>query len=134
MVSAYKLNDLILACGKNGQVMLIGKSANCARDDFGLNTKNDVLEFIANDGLETPNHINTKIWERNPKPENQIMVDAYSFYSGVKHGYLAFFFSHTNKWIIKSFKLYTDQSPRNISQMHEQLAGIKNLISCPKEK
>ena len=67
MVSAYKLNDLIRACGKNGQVALIGNSANCARDDFGLNTKNDVLEFIANNGLETTYHINTKHCEKYTK-------------------------------------------------------------------
>ncbi|MCK5355252.1 MAG: hypothetical protein KAJ63_09050 [Methyloprofundus sp.] len=134
MTPAYNLIDLIHACNEQGQVVLIGNSANSARDDFGLITQKDVLEFIANNGMESPSHINTKHWERNPQPTKPIMVDAYSFYSGSKHGYLAFFFSHTNKWLIKSFKCNADKTPRNISPMQKQLVEIKKLMSCPEEK
>ncbi len=72
---------------------------------FNLRTKNQILDFIYNDGLENRFFYNTTPWEQNPN-NKQIMVDAYEFESGNKRGYLAFMHNDlTNKWTIKSFKL-----------------------------
>jgi hypothetical protein len=55
--------------------------------------------------LESPKFINSKKWENNPRPELVIMVDAYTFYSGIFCGYIAFFYQKaTEQWVIKSFK------------------------------
>lgn len=133
MAVAYNLNDLIKACGELNQVVVLGKAEKSARDDFGLNTKKTVLDFIYNDGLESPHYINTKPWENNPDP-SLIVIDAYSFYSGPKQGYMAFFFSmKTKRWLIKSFKLNKDFVPRN-SNMANQLSVIKALMKTTEEK
>jgi hypothetical protein len=76
MAAAYNLNDLIKACGELNQVVVLGKAEKSARDDFGLNTKKAVLDFIYNDGLENPHYINTKPWKQNPDP-SFILIDAY---------------------------------------------------------
>ncbi len=45
-----------------------------------------------------------------------IMVDAWGFYTGPAHGYIAYFFrSDTKKWIIKSFKKNTNPDMRNLA-------------------
>ena len=134
MPSNYQFDEFIHACGEQGKVIFIANSANDARIDFGLNTKQDVLNFIANDGLEEAFYINTKIWEKNPDPAHPVMVDAYSFYSGAKPGYLAFLLSPTNKWIIKSFKLNPSDPIRNLSPANKTLSEIKKIMSSPEEK
>ncbi|MFZ2171936.1 MAG: hypothetical protein WAW61_20130 [Methylococcaceae bacterium] len=128
MATAYILNDLINACGGIKQVVVLSNAQISAREDFGLTTQKDVIDFIYNDGLESPHHINTTTWKNNPNQSCLIQVDAYSFYSGPKHGYMAFFFSPmTNKWLIKSFKLNKDALPRN-NNMNDQLFAIKALM------
>ncbi|MGJ0516009.1 MAG: hypothetical protein ACR65O_09730 [Methylomicrobium sp.] len=134
MATAYDIDELIKACAQKNQVAVLNNAEKCARDDFGLNTKIAVLDFIASGGLETPHYINTKLWENNPDPATSIMVDAYSFYSGPKQGYIAFFFNpKTNKWLIKSFKLNKDFMPRN-NNWFETLSNIKPLIKTPEDK
>lgn len=133
MEAAYDLNDLIKACGEINQVVVLGKAEEFARTHFGLNTKQAVRYFIHNGGLEKPQYINTLPWERNPDP-GLILIDAYSFYSGPKHGYLAFFFSSkTDRWLIKSFKLNKDSEPR-IYLLTEQLSTLKALMKTTEEK
>lgn len=133
MAIAYDLNDLIKACGEINRGVVLGKAERSARDDFGLLTKKAVLDFIYNDGLEKPQHINTKRWEQNPDTD-LILIDAYSFYSGPKHGYLAFFHSpKTGKWLIKSFKLNRDAEPRNYL-LADKLLALKELMEAKEEK
>lgn len=134
MAAAYALIDLINACGGINQVVVLSNAQTSARENFGLKTQKEVIDFIFNDGLECPHHINTKPWENNPDHSCVIQVDAYSFYSGPKHGYMAFFFSpKTNKWLIKSFKLNKDLVPRN-NIMNDQLLAIKALMKKTVEK
>ncbi len=103
----YDYNDFKNACGaSHTDVLLIGKSQETAREHFNLSTKQEVLDFISNDGLEDLNFVNTKEWEQNPDKANPVMVDAYEFQSMYKLGYIAFMQSlKTGKWIVKSFKL-----------------------------
>jgi hypothetical protein len=126
MTAAYNLLDLIAACKTNGKVIVLKNALKCAQDDFQLNTQKAVLDFIFNDGLEKPQYINTKPWINNPAPDaqlNPIQVDAYSFYSGQKQGYFAFFFNtKTNKWLIKSFKPNKYSIPRSNIMANQLLA------------
>jgi len=133
MAAAYNLNDLIKACGEINQVVVLGLAERSARDDFGLNTKKAVLDFIYNDGIESPRYINTKPWEQNPDT-SLILIDAYSFYTGSKQGYMAFFFSiKTGRWLIKSFKLNKDSEPRNYL-LADKLSTFKALLGTTEEK
>ncbi len=79
-----------------------------ARTDFNLLTQEQVQSFIANDGLENLQFKNSEPldakWGFDPLP----MADAYTFTTGTKAGYLAFFYSPYGRWIIKSFKSSTD--------------------------
>lgn len=133
MDAAYDLNNLIKACGKINYVKVLGKAQESAGTDFGLYTEQAVCDFINDGGLEKPQYINTKPWENNPDP-GLILIDAYSFYSGPKQGYLAFFFSiKTDRWLIKSFKLNKDSEPRTYL-LTEQLLTLKALMKTNEEK
>jgi hypothetical protein len=115
-MSAYKLSDLVAACGRAGEVFPTRGALITARTDFNLLTERDVRGFIANGGLEQPKFINKAPWKRNPDPSVLIEVDAYAFYSGISFGYIAFLFvQKTSKWTIKSFKKNTEPDPRNLA-------------------
>ena len=87
----YDLNDFIHNCGEGTSKVFVTQGAIVtARTDFNLNTQASVLEFIANGGLEKPTFINKKAWENNPDKSVVIMVDAYTFFSGLIYGYIAF--------------------------------------------
>ncbi|SNX59756.1 hypothetical protein SAMN06296273_1190 [Nitrosomonas ureae] len=129
MTAVYILDDFIKSCNRSNEVIVLNSALKFAREDFNLSTNKAILEFIANEGLESPWYINTKPWENNPNKANfSIMVDAYSFYSGPKQGYLAFFYNQiTKKWLIKSFKNNRDSVPRT-SKMIDQLSAYKELM------
>ncbi len=123
----YKFEDLKLACHEKGKVILW----NCAQSDasqyFNLRKLSNVLNFVANDGLEKLQHIDTRPLELplkppvNPNPN----VDAYQFYSGDLRGYMAFFFQPITKfWNIKSFKAHQDGDDR-----FHQLAGLAKFLN-----
>lgn len=134
MAAAYVINDLIKACREINQVVVLDIAQRSAREDFKLQTKRAIIDFISNDGLESLCYINTKPWMNNPDKSCPIMVDAYSFYSGPTQGYIAFFFNpKTNKWLIKSFKCNRDSVPRN-NKFIDQLSVIKALMQETEEK
>lgn len=112
----YELDDFVRDCTKNPPTVFVTHGAMLtARSDFNLNTQANVLEFIANGGLEKPTYINKKEWENNPNKQVEIMVDAYAFFSGLIYGYIAFVYvAKTKKWIIKSFKKHEGPDPRNL--------------------
>lgn len=100
----YSIQDFLAACSK-GEAVLIDDAPNDSRQYFNLKTQGAVLKFIASGGLKKIRHYNTKLWETRPDKNITIMVDAYTFYSGEKCGYIAFLFQPiTKKWLIKSFK------------------------------
>lgn len=104
--AAYDFDEFIKNCSKKpSNIYILRDAVGTAKTDFNLKTQAQILEFIGNDGLENPYLLNVKQWEKNPDPKIEIKVDAYGFYSGEKHGYIAFFFQPaTEKWVIKSFK------------------------------
>ncbi len=124
----YKLEDFIAGCAEGTKKAFITKGAmETARSDLKLNTQDQVLQFIGNGGLEKPYFINSKAWENNPNPSSLIKADAWGFFSGLFHGYIAFFFQPANqKWNIKSFKKNEESDPRNLAfQDLGKLLGLK---------
>lgn len=115
MGPVYDFCEFVNACGDTNKVNVASEAQDNAREHFKLKTKTILLNFIYTGGLESPSHINTKVWEKNPNPSIRIMVDAYSFFSGLKYGYIAFRFNPVLKtWFVKSFKPNTDPDPRNL--------------------
>lgn len=135
MTATYDICDLIAACKEEqNRVVVLQTAQSSARVDFKLQTNKAVIEFIANDGLESLDYINTKPWMNNPDKNCPIMVDAYSFYSGPAHGYMAFFFnSKTDKWLIKSFKHNKHFVPRD-NKFIDQLLAFKAIMREIEEK
>lgn len=117
----YIFNEFLTACGVPGNVTVAYDAKNGA-GYFNLHTETALLAFIAGGGLEDCNYINTEVWHLNPHKPPDVNVDAYSFYSGKKYGYIAFMFlPKTNKWRIKSFKVNKDPDPKQIK------SGLKHL-------
>ncbi len=117
MDPAYKLEDFITDCAKGTVKAFVTSGALLtAGTDFNLPTQEQVLNFIGNNGLEKPQFINSEVWDKNPDPKNAIMIDAYSFYSGLLYGYIAFRFQpKTGKWAVKSFKKNREPDTRNLA-------------------
>jgi hypothetical protein len=105
---SYNFSDFKKSCKKKNRnnVFIFPNVLKSADKYFNLRTKNQILDFIYNDGLENRIFYNTTPLKQNPNKNKQIMVDAYEFESGNKRGYLAFTYNDlTDKWTIKSFKL-----------------------------
>jgi len=122
---SYKFSDFKKACRKKNKnnFFITYDALEDADKYFNLRTKNQILDFIYNDGLENKILINAKIWDKNPNKNKPIMVDSYKFETGNRKGYIAFMYNdQRNKWIIKSFKLSEDTN----DQMYYALkdAGI----------
>lgn len=122
----HNMDDFLKACAEGTQKVFVHKGAmETAKSDFNLMTQERVLQFVGDDGLEKPSFINSKPWENNPDPATPIQVDAWGFFSGLLHGYIAFFFQpKTKKWNIKSLKKNTDSDPRNLALKD----GLKKLL------
>lgn len=115
-VPQYDFQTFVTDCVDGTAKAFVSKGAmDTAKSDFNLNTQEEVLAFIANDGLEKPQFINVVVWKNNKDKTTVIMVDAYAFFSGLLYGYIAFVqSSSTGKWIIKSFKKNEQPDPRNL--------------------
>ena len=75
-----------------------------ARNQFGLNTKTELLTFIGNQGLQNLKYLNTEPWRLKPERiKGDVFIDAYNFYSNQKIGYIAFMKGANCKYAIKSF-------------------------------
>jgi len=109
-VPNYSFNEFKKAC-ENNEVIPINTVLSDAEKCFNLKTINEILSFIANDGLENLKFINSTTWKNN-KSTVEIIVDAYEFTTADILGYIAFMFSpKTNKWIIKSFHFSENSNP-----------------------
>lgn len=101
--SYYCWEDFINDCGKGSSSVFVTEDAKItAKDHFNLKTEKEILDFISNGGLEKPQLQN--ITSKKKGQSQGVLVDAYTFLSRTKHGYIAFFKAPTGIWIIKSFK------------------------------
>ncbi|MES2217174.1 MAG: hypothetical protein V4501_02050 [Pseudomonadota bacterium] len=122
----YELDDFVNDCAMGTSKVSVSHGAmSTARTDFNLGTQVNVLEFIANGGLEKPVFINKRVWDNNPDRNIVIMVDAYAFFSGLIYGYIAFVYvAKTERWLIKSFKKHQGPDSRNLAF----LGPLKKLL------
>jgi hypothetical protein len=130
---AYNFDDFKVACGQRPPQVFVSTGAQKdASDYFKLNTQQAVRDFIFNGGLEDLKFRHSDIWRNNPDPNVKIMEDEYSFRTGSKYGYLAFFQDpKKGKWIIKSFKINWN-SPLPSSFIFKR-SGSPSLIIEPEE-
>ena len=104
--TAYHLEDFIQCCKDKPETVSVFYDAELnAREQFGLNTKADLLAFIGNDGLQDLAYWNTEPWRYNRKKDKEILIDAYKFRSNRKLGYIAFMKGVSGNYVIKSFHL-----------------------------
>jgi hypothetical protein len=109
--SAYILAEFLNCCThEQKKIQVLDSAMKDAQNIFHLYTKANLLDFIANGGLENIVWINTKPWGNNPDPANPVYVDAYHFVTGGILGYIAFFKNKTGIWIIKSFHQSNERS------------------------
>lgn len=102
--SCYDLEDFISACEKG--VVEVWRPALRDASYFGIKDRDErkVLKFISSGGLEDLDFIDS-LPLRSSSETPQPLVDDYSFWSGWKKGYIAFFYSlRERQWEIKSFK------------------------------
>jgi hypothetical protein len=124
---AYNLTDFIMCCAKKpGEIHVLGQALKDARDIFHLHTEPELVEFIANNGLEDIDFFNSKPWEKNPDPLVKIFVDAYEFLTGGILGYIAFFKNKKGAWVIKSFHQSNERS--GIMENAFKVAKTKGFI------
>jgi hypothetical protein len=103
---SYKFSDFKKACKNKENIFIFSDVYKFADMFFNLRTKEQILSFVRNNGLENKILYNTVPWKNNPDKKTPIMVDSYEFESGNKKGYIAFFYNKSsNKWTIKSFHL-----------------------------
>lgn len=129
------INDFIAICRDDPAKVYVSMEAEQnARDDFNLGSKDELKKFIADGGLSSPKHINTELWDRNPlKDTVPSYVDAFSFSSGTKQGYIAYCPNPKVKnWLLKSFKLDLKGPGKSINTFAEaMLKATTTLIENP---
>jgi hypothetical protein len=105
MAAGYPWEIFVSACSGAAAVYVRPGAMETAERDFNLITQVAIIDFIRAGGCEKVTYIRTddlETWRGDPPPPR---VDSYSFYSGPKFGYLAFFQNPlTGQWVIKSFK------------------------------
>ena len=129
----YYFNDFVEACRVGKSKVFVFEDAKMdARKDFNLKTDDAILGFIGEGGLESPHFQNVEIWRNNPRPEIEVLIDSYGFYSHLLYGYVAFMrVPWMNRWVIKSLKKNDKPDPRNLAfaklaELREKLSGGEN--------
>ena len=125
---AYDLDDFIWYCRDKPKTIAIFYDAQLnARQQFGLNTSEELLAFIGNDGLQDLTYWNTEPWRLNPKKDKEILVDTYKFHSNQKFGYIAFMKGGKGNYVVKSFHLDNVKlTVKNIGSNSEKLLEQEN--------
>lgn len=122
------LKEFIAACRETpGQVFLWQSAQRDARGLLKLDSKEELLAFISNGGLERVEKEHVKVWEKNPYPEKPKIIHSYKFFTNALPLYIAIFFNEElGTWIIKSFHEPKDKNPTLANQL-KQLIDQKQL-------
>lgn len=103
---AYNYENFRQAC-KERKVLPIEKTLRTC-SAFNLNTKDALIDFIAEDGFDELVYYDTHRWEKNPHAD-RVLVDAYHFLTGARPktiGYMAFMEIRVRGlWFLKSFHI-----------------------------
>lgn len=110
-MKGYDLQEFIDACKLNEEIGIYEKARKKALE-LNLETRNEIIQFIANGGLEYCTHQTSKTLKYNiggilkdPLHPIPIIVDAYTFVTGRKMGYISFLRLQNGGWFIKSLCL-----------------------------
>ena len=110
---AYEFKDFLQCCADR-TVFVWEPALKTAASDFSLHGQDRVQEFIAGDGLESLGFDDSQAFREWKGPAPQPTVDSYTFSTGKKDGYLAFFRSPlTGIFNLKSFKRNVEPVPHN---------------------
>jgi hypothetical protein len=122
------LKEFLAACRDTPGKVFPWKSAQRdARDLLKLDSKEELLAFISNGGLERVEKEHVKIWEKNPHPEKPKTIHSYKFFTNALPLYIAIFFNEElGTWNIKSFHEPKDKNPTLADQL-KQLLDQKQL-------
>lgn len=90
--------------------MVLQEALESAQKELGLLTQTSILQWIEANGIEKPSLANSTLYRK--KPELNMMVDSYDFYSGLTYCYIAFMRNPRGLWLIKSLKKNEQPSPR----------------------
>lgn len=126
----YDWNVFLQACSK-GDVWVHGQAMKDAAEFFNLPTKDQLLNFIANSGLENIAFHNSLPYNKWPGKSPAPLIDAYRFSSGpTRKGYLAFFKSPvTDEWIIKSFHKEMQEG-----ELNSPFSNLRKLLQSESAK
>lgn len=108
---AYDYEEFRQAC-KDNKVIPTDKTLRTCKA-FNLETKEELLDLIAEDGFDVRVYYDTQKWGENPYPTDLVLVDSYHFLTGERSGtvgYMAFMKTkHRETWSLKSFHI--DHNP-----------------------
>ncbi len=133
-----KFADFLKACSNKQNIILINDedeygqvrdTREDARNDFGLNTLDEILDFISNGGLENLNFKNSTPYRKCP----ELIVDAYEFNTCGKLGYIAFLQNRKGEWRIKSLHL-SDNSNSPFKELFDNNKDFEDLKRILGEK
>lgn len=128
------LEEFLQACEEHA-VFIDPEPLEAAQTDFGLNTEEEVMDYLANLGAAefiarpvTP--LKKPRW-RPPPPPPDIPVHAFNFWAlsnNVKRAYFAFYRSPlTGLFMLKSFKLDPDTG-KNLSFRDPKLLELRRKL------
>ena len=124
----YNFEEFIDACNSNPKKIILWENVReTASKQFNLHTKNQILAFIAKDGLEDLKFIESGNFKKGKKT-TPIIIDSYEFNSGNLNGYIAFFKTLDGKrWVLKSLHFSYKMKFKEIGKSPEMLKTLKSL-------
>jgi len=131
-VPTYNFSDFIQCCADQA-VFIWDPALKTAADDFGIHGQDRLQEFIAEGGLEDLAFVVSETF-RNWKGKPPIpVVDSYTFTTGTKDGYFAFFRNpDVGIFNLKSFKLNEDAKPHNF--VFKELFKTQQIRLAPEKE
>ncbi len=101
----HDFGAFLRCCDKEPQnVIILRQPEEDGRSIFRLPTKNRIIQFIGNGGLEQLSFVNTEEWRNNFDKSYPLYVDAYEFRTLSILGYIALIRNERlGTWIVKSF-------------------------------
>ena len=121
-VPCYKMEDFISACAKGVSEVSIRRQATIDAEYFGFHRRDSrrILKFISQKGLENLQFINSSPLRKTAEKPPPV-IDAYSFRTGGKMGYISFYKQpRDGKWKIKSLKRHEQSN----NALAEQLVKL----------
>jgi len=119
------IKEFIAACGNTPEkVIPINNVLHDARTYYKIFTKRELLEFIANGGLEQLVFDKRKQWEKNFTQQRPLFVYSFKFKSLHLPGYIAIIENNIiGNWLLKSFHPPTKGNNPTLGDKFPNLIG-----------